>query len=230
MKSVLRLLAVAATTIVLTGCVVAPQTPIQLSASTLNAEGRIGVVMTPLPKVDLVLPGASCLLCYAAASAMNSSLNTHTQALPYEDLPKLKDQLAQALIKKGKTATVIIEPLDLKSLTDFANKGANIATKDFTSLKAKYGVDKLLVVDIAALGMERTYASYFPTSPPRAYLVGTGFLVNLNNNTYEWFNPIRQLRAADGNWDEAPKFPGLTNAYFQVLESSKDEFLKPFTN
>ncbi len=228
MKSIVRLAFVAATTIALSACVVAPQTPVQLNTNTLKAETRIGVAMTTLPKVDLVFPGASCLLCFAAASAANSSLNTHTQALPYEDLLKVKDQLAQALAKKGKTATVIIEPLDLNSLPDFATKGPNIALKDFTSLKKKYGVDKLLVAHVSAFGMERTYASYFPTSPPRAYLIGTGFLVNLSNNTYEWFSPIRHLRAADGNWDEPPKFPGLTNAYFQVLELSKDDFLKPF--
>jgi hypothetical protein len=230
MNSILRLATVFATTLVLTACAVAPQTPVQLNANSLKSDDRIGVAMTALPKVELALPGAGCLLCQLAAFAANSSLNTHTKTLSHEDLPQLKDQLAQALTKKGKTATVILEPLEMSSLSDFPNKGPNIAIKDFTKLKAKYGVEKLLIVDITAMGIERTYSSYFPTSPPRAYLVGSAFLVNLSNNTYEWFSPVREVRAADGNWDEPPKFPGLTNAYFQLLESTKDEWLKPFND
>ena len=36
------------------------------------------------------------------------------------------------------------------------------------------------------------------------------------------------MRNADGAWDEPAKFPGLTNAYFQVVELGKDEVLRPF--
>lgn len=229
MKSIARIAAVFGMALALSACVVAPQAPVPLSPTALNAQARVGVVMTTLPKVDLALPGASCLICYGVASAANSALNKHTQGLTHEDLPQLKDQLAQALNKKGAAATVIVEPLDLKSLPDAAAKGPNLALKDFSSLRKKYGVDKLLVIEVTALGMERTYASYVPTSPPRAYLAGAGYMVNLGNNTYEWFNPVRILRAADGNWDEPPTFPGLTNAYYQVLELGKDEFLKPFS-
>ncbi|MBC7956976.1 MAG: hypothetical protein H7Y33_14040 [Cytophagales bacterium] len=185
--------------------------------------------MTALPAVDMNLPGAGCLLCMAAASVANSSLSTHTKTLPYEDLPKLKNQVAQALGKKTKDVIVIEAPLDLTTLPDAMSKGPNLATKDFSSLQKKYGVDKLLVIEIKAVGMERTYSGYIPTGAPLSVLDGSGYLVNLSNNTYEWYKPVRVTRAADGKWDEPPKFPGLTNAYFQVLEMGKDEFLKPFT-
>jgi len=80
------------------------------------------------------------------------------------------------------------------------------------------------------VGVERSYSSYIPNGSPHAYLTGKGYLVNLSNNTYEWYRPVRIVRGAEGDkWDEPPKFPGLTNAYFQVLEMSKDEFVKPFT-
>jgi hypothetical protein len=35
-------------------------------------------------------------------------------------------------------------------------------------------------------------------------------------------------KATDGDWDEPPKFPGLTNAYFQAVEQFKDGAKKPF--
>lgn len=219
--------ALAAIVISLTACAGTPQTPIELTPATLAGKTRIGVVMAKLPKVDVNLPGASCLLCIAAASVANSSLTTHTQTLGYEDLPKLNADLAQALTKKGQEAVVIDEPLNLETLPD-ATKGPNLARKDFSSLKKKYGVEKLVVVELTTLGMERSYSAYIPNGPPHAIFAGSAYLVNLSSNTYEWYRPIKLVRETEGKWDEPPKFPGLTNAYFQVIELGKDDVLKPF--
>jgi len=204
-------LALAAIAFLFVGCAGVPQNPVQLAPDTLTSKtSRIGVAMTPLPKVDTHLPGAGCLLCLAAASIANSSLTTHTQKLPYEDLPKLKNDMADLIRKKGSEVTVI--------------------TKDFSSLQKKHNIDKLLVVDVTMLGMLRTYSAYIPTSDPKGVLQGLGYLVNLSNNTYEWYMPVYITKSADGAWDEPPSFPGLTNAYFQALEMGKDSFLKPFNN
>lgn len=219
--------ALAAFVVVLAGCSTAPKGPIALGAGATQT-GRIGVAMSPLPKVDLALPGASCLLCLAAASVANSTLTTHTQTLPYEDLPKLKNQLARVLGQKNKDVVVIDAPVDIDALPSASGQGPNAAAKDFASLKKTHNVDKLLLIQIRSVGMERSYSAYIPNGAPRAILTGAGYLVNLNTNTYEWYQPVQVVRAADGNWDEPPKFPGLTNAYFQVLEMSKDEFVKPF--
>ena len=101
-----------------TGCGTVPhQDPVLLSANTLTASaGRVGVIMTPLPKVDTNFPGAGCLLCYAAAAAMNSTLTDYVRTLPYEDLPKLKSDIAGLLRKKGADVVVIEEDLDIKIL------------------------------------------------------------------------------------------------------------------
>lgn len=217
--------------IFVSGCASTPQQPVQLSQDALSAKSsRIGVAMKTLPKVDTYFPGANCLMCLGAASIANSALTKHTQTLPYEDLPKLKDEVATLLGRKGIEVTVIPETIDIDSLSSHDTKAPNIARKDFSPFKQKYKVDKLVVIDIDILGMERTYSSYFPTNAPTAVLKGTGYLVNLSNNAYEWYMPISITRGADGNWDEPPKFPGLTNAYFTVLEEGKDSFLKPFSN
>src|SRR5437773_8351923 len=78
------------------GCATPPQqAPIPLADTAIAPKsGRVGVAMTPLPKIDTEFPGAWCLLCYAAASAANSSLTNHAKTLAYEDLPKLKDEVA----------------------------------------------------------------------------------------------------------------------------------------
>lgn len=220
---------IAAIVVFLTGCASAPQQPVSLTHESINSQsGRIGVAMTALPKIDTHLPGADCLLCMAAASIANSSLTTYTKTLSYEDLPKLKIEIANMLRKKGVDVTVIEEDLNVKDLKDFSSKEPNFARKDFSPLSKKYNIDKLLVIDITAIGFIRTYSAYVPTSDPKGQLQGAGYIVNLKNNAYDWYLPVSVVKSADQNWDEPPKFPGLTNAYFQSLEIGKDSFLKPF--
>ena len=223
--------ALMAASLLLGGCITAPQLPIGYTPDTLSAKsGRVGVAMTPLPKVNTQFPGANCLLCIATAEAANSSLTTYAQTLPHEDLTKLTSELADTLRKKGVDAMVIPEPIDISKLGSSDKDGPNIAKKDFAPFKTKYTIDKLLLIDITALGFLRTYSLYFPTSDPKAYQQGAGSIVNLKTNTYEWYMPVSINKSADKNWDEPPKFPGLSNAYFQVLELSKDAYLKPFKN
>lgn len=219
----------AALAILAGGCASLPQQPVSLSRDAIGVQsGRIGVAMTELPKLDTQLPGANCLLCLAVASAATSSLTAHARTLPYEDLPKLKNKVADLLRRRGAAVTVIEENLDVKALPDFDTKEPNVARKDFLSLQQKYQIDKLLVIDVTALGFIRTYASYVPTSDPKGLLQGTGYIVNLKTNTYDWYQPVFVTKSADQNWDEPPKFPGLTNAYFQALEIGMDSILQPF--
>jgi hypothetical protein len=124
---------------------------------------------------------------------------------------------------------VVNDNIDIGTLDNYGATGPNVAKKNFSLLQKKYNVDRLLVINVTAVGFIRTYSAYFPTSDPKAVLEGSGFIVNLKNNTYEWYLPVSIIRAADGTWDEPPKFPGLTNAYFQTLELGKDTLLRPFS-
>jgi hypothetical protein len=220
-----------AITIFACGCASAPQQPVSLSHDVVSPQaGSIGVAVTALPKIDTQFPGANCLLCLAAASITNSSLTTYAHTLPNEDILKLKSDAADLLRKKGANVIVIEEDLNVSALPDSGTKGPNIAIKDFSTLKQKYKIDKLLVISVTSLGFTRTYSAYIPTSDPKALLQGLGYIVNLNNNTYDWYQPVFVIKSADQNWDEPPKFPGLTNAYFQALEIGKDNFLYPFAS
>jgi hypothetical protein len=227
-RRVLVLLAVA---VLATGCVTPPQPPVALAPNALaSSGGKIGVAMTALPKVETSFPGASCLLCVMFASAANSTLSTHTGTLTAEDLPKLKADTAQALRAKGAEVVLIEENLALEDLPSFDSKTPGFARKDHAALRQKYGIDKMLVINITSLGIWRYYSAYVATSDPKAVFIGTSYLVNLKTNAYEWYQPININRAAEGSWDEPPKFPGLTNAYFQAIEMGKDTILKPFSD
>jgi len=208
-----------------------PQVPVAADTAKLNGgSGRVGIVMSSVPKPNTYLPGAGCLLCVAVASGANSTLTDHARTLPLEDLPELKEQVATLLRAKGIDVVVIPDPLVSNELPKrkLAKGSVGFAARDFGAFKSKYGVDKLFVVELDAVGFQRTYSSYIPTSDPKAVVSGTAFIVNLADHAYEWYQPINVLKSAEGAWEEKPSFPGLTNAYFQALEFAKDEVLDPF--
>ena len=226
MRSILLLTGVV---ILAVGCAGPRQSFVELNKSAVYGKSaKVGIAMTALPKPDTRFPGADCLLCLATASVLNSSLTSHTQKLPLEGLPELKGKMAELIRQNGGEAVVIAEELKLDALPDFGSKGTNIALKDFSGLKQKYAIDKVLVIEVPVLGMYRNFSAYIPTSPPRAELEIKGYLVNLSNNTYEWYQVFSESKGTDGNWDEPPNFPGLTNAYFQVLETGKDRLVGTF--
>ncbi len=217
--------------LILSGCAAVPQTPVALNQELMsNNTGRIGVAMTVMPKVDTRFPGADCLLCLAAASLANKSLTEHTHTLTPDTLPELKKQLGDLLKRKGLDVVMIEDEVSIKDLKSYKAEGENVADKDFKPFIDKYQIDQLLMVDINALGFIRSYASYIPTSDPKAYLNATGFIVNLNTNTYDWYLPVAIFKSADGEWDEPKQFPGLTNAYYQAIETGKDTVIAPFLN
>ncbi|RLJ40107.1 hypothetical protein [Acidovorax sp. 106] len=211
------------------GCATSPQQPLPVSPDLATSGGRIAVAMTSLPKVDTQFPGASCLLCLAAASMNHQTLTKHVQTLSYEDLPQLKERIVKLLEAKGMHAVAIAEPLDIKSLPSASSKEPNIAQADFTGLKSRYKAERLLVVDISSLGIWRNYSAYIPTGDPKAVFKGVGYIVNLNTNALEWYQPVDVQKGTDKSWDEPSKFPGLTNAYFEALEVGKDALSAPFS-
>ena len=102
-----------------------------------------------------------------------------------------------------------------------------MAKKDFTPLAKKYGVDKLVVVEIQTLGLWRTYSAYCPTSDPKAVFGGVAH-VNLRTTHTSWYAPGLGVQERGGRvGSNQPNFPELTNAYFQAMEVGKDEFVKP---
>ncbi len=215
--------------LVISGCAVKPQNPIAFdSQKIISNSTRVGVVMTPMPVVDTRFPGADCLLCMAAASVANNALTTHVKTLPLEDLPLLKIEVVKSLKAKGLQVVDLDTPLDLSKFPDVRNSEPGFSKKDFSSLKSQHNIDKLLVLSIAAVGVHRNYSAYIPTGAPYSTVQGVGYIVNLNDNSLDWYEPVTIRKFAEQNWDEPPKFPGLTNAYYQAIEMAKDAFTRVF--
>lgn len=218
----------------LSGCAGPVQQPVNLASDYFSSgkvkTGRIGVVMSELPKPDTQFPGAGCLLCLAVANGAHSALSKEVQAFSTDELKPLPAALVAALKKQGLDAVLISEPLKVGDLPDLgAADPTNKARKNFGALKSKHGLDRLLVVHITNLGVWRSYSAYVPTDVPKAVLYGNVQLVDLGTHALEWYLPLALSRAADGAWDEPPKFPGLSNAYYQVLESGMNMVKKPLS-
>jgi len=210
-------------------CAAPKQAAVPLSASALSSARpvRIGVAMSIVPTADTHFPGAGCVLCIAAVSVSNTALTAHVRTLPTEDLLSIKDDLAELLRKKGHEVIVIAEPLDIDALPERQDSKPNGAKKDFSALGRQYRLDKLLVIHLTKVGVNRNYNSYIPAGEPQGLVAGAGYIVNLDDHAYDWYRALRQLRSATGNWDEAPAYPGLSNAYFQAIEGARDALRKP---
>jgi hypothetical protein len=226
----MRAIAVWGTTalvLLMQGCAAPRQQAVTLPTDYFSAKtDRIGVAMTVVPKPDTSFPGAGCLLCLATASAANGQMTKAVQTWPSDDVKPLKSELAALLKAKSQQTVELGEPIELDKLKDRPNPVAGFARKDFSALRASAGVDRLLVVQIAALGAWRNYSAYIPNGPPVAVFKAQAYIVDLTNHKYDWYQEFDISQAAEGPWDEPPKFPGLTNAYFQVLERGKDSIKK----
>ena len=222
------LLLLALLIIVLAGCAGTPQAPIALDRATVGDSSKIGIVMTPLPKVDTSFPGASCLLCMAAAAATNSSLTKHVTSLSAEDIQQIPLRLQHSLADLGYQPVVIEKPLILKELTKNNSKQPNAAKYNLAQYQKEYGVDRLVVVELNFVGVIRNYSSYIPTGDPQASVLGAAYMVSLENNQYLWYQPLKIYQSAEGEWDEPPTFPGITNAFYQALERAIDQVNGPF--
>jgi hypothetical protein len=211
--------------VLIAGCAAPPQQPLRFSPDALTS--RIGIAMAPLPTVITHIIGADCLTCLEIASAANAPLSNYAQTLSNKELSRLKDETAELLRNKGVDVTVIAEDINVAALPDNFVLSPNAPLKDHTALKQKYQLDKILFINITALGFVRTYAAYEPTSEPKAMLEGSAYIVNLSNNTYEWYEPIKLTLTGGPAWDEPPNFPTLTRAYAQILRAGKDKILTP---
>ncbi|MDO6638478.1 hypothetical protein Q4557_00695 [Shewanella sp. 5_MG-2023] len=219
-KSVLIVLAF--TSIMLGGCAAKIQPHVALDGNALkNSETRVGVITSTIPEPETTITGASCLLCYAVASAANSSLDKHLKTIPIDDIKNLKTELTQILMDKGVDAVALAGDIDVSKLKKKKSKELNVAPKDYSSYKQD-GVNYLLVIDVTEVGAYRNYSSYVPTMDPVATFTGIAYIIDLETNKYVLYKPFNNRKASDLEWDEPPTFPGLTNSIYEVIATGKD--------
>lgn len=215
----------------ITGCAVTPQQPVSLNPTVLEqGDIKVGVAMTAVPEISMLYPGAGCLLCLLAAAAANSDLSGHAKTLSAEDVLEFDDLIREQLTKSGISAKLITEDLELKKYKSVRSQSENTAKRDFSPLGDEQDITHLIVINIEHLGFVRQYSSYIPKGDPQATISGAAYMVNLEDNSYTWYLPIKLYQSAQGEWKEPPTFPGLSNAYYSVVETVKDDLLDIFAS
>ena len=214
------------TCLTLTGCANI-QPPVPLDQQFWNAkEPTIGVAITTVPTPVLALTGNQGLLEYAINRGVNSKLSDNVEKWQVRDLNTLPDVIVAKLEAKGYKVKRINEPVNLESYKKISFR-EGYTVRDLTPLKATYGVDRLLLVNVFTTGATRSYYSVVPTSVPMAQVSGQGMVVDLADNKLLWFKPFAVVQAAQGEWDE-PTYSNLSNAFYQAMDTSRQQMITPF--
>lgn len=210
----------------LTGCAHV-QPPVPLDQQFWDAkEPTIGVAITVVPPPVLALTGNQGVLDYAINKGVNSKLSDNVEKWQVRDLNTLPDVIVAKLEAKGYKVKRINEPVNLQSYKETSFR-EGYTVRDLTPLKATYGVDRLLLVNVFATGATRSYYGFVPTSVPMAQVTGQGMVVDLADNKLLWFKPFAVVQAAQGEWDE-PTYTNLSNAFYQAMDTSRQQMITPF--
>lgn len=214
----------------LTGCVSVEQTTSLPSDyySNTNVDQVTIVTTNELPAAGMFYPGANCLLCLGTASAANSKLSSQVKTFDYGSLENISEKVAEALSEQGLNTKPAIAPNSYKNLKKFPgfSSQSNFARLDFRPLKEELGADRLVWVTVINAGITRSYASYIPISEPVAFVSLNLKMIDLTTNELIVNYPIYASVPADGAWNEAPAFPGLTTAFYQAISDAESKIGK----
>lgn len=216
------------------GCVT-PQAPIHLDQSYwAHKPESVAVVIAKLPKPATLKMGNQGLLDMAINGAMADSLTKHLNSLSLEDFRESGKVIAAHFSKQGVPTKFIPEELDLTTLPKVKKAENGYATLDYSGLKAKYGVDQLVVLEVAAAGTIRSYYGFIPTGAPQGYFSCRGSLVDLSNNKLLWTAAGLQQVPIEDPWDQAAEsYPHVTTAFYRAMETAKttmvQDLVRPVT-
>lgn len=222
-------IAVAICVLFVTGCASVPQqSSVNLDLNLIPKEQKIGLYVSPIPKITTWFPGANCLLCMGAASLANSSLTKQVETFQAEELAKTQAAITQQLKAKGYDVVVISSLIPEKKLAKIKPAVGSTIAKNYSAYKTQHGVDQLLVVNFSTVGVVRQYSSYIPNGAPQATVAAQFYMIDVARNAYNLYSPINIVKSADGEWDAPPVFPAMTNAFYQSEEEAVDLLKKPF--
>lgn len=220
-----KILAIVAVSIVLTACGATPQPTVSLLSNTLpNQEQTIGLAFIP-PKDEATthIYGAGCLLCYGVASALTSSLDKHLESnVTTDELIAIKDLVKSKYEQRFAKVIELNLPKPVDKLPKFKGE-LGFAERDFKTLKNQLGVDVLVVFEVSEHGAFRSFSNYVPNGDPQGYVSGILYAVDLNDNKYIQYQPIRVTVQPPGEWDEPDTFPTFTTSYYQAIEDVKKQ-------
>ena len=198
-----------------------------------DTQSSIVIAVPKLPVPSAMRTGSQGLLDIAVNSAMSDDLSKHLATLELKDFQRSAVKLQQYLTDKGFADVRVVNDVDLSKLPEFnAPDGGSqsFAKRDFRTLANEFNTKRLIILAAGPVGTTRAYYGFVPLGAPSVTFWAHADLIDLSNNTLQWHKAFVNTRAVDGDWDQAPDFPNLTNAFYQSLETVTQQVELDFTS
>lgn len=222
MKKAMILASVLGLAMVITGCTT---TKALNKGIYSDPSKKIGIAVATFPKARASKEGSQGMLDYAINASLAKELQTWLSQLDMSSFLQIKEKMSNVVEDGGLETILIDDMIDIKALPKTKNSSGT-SVPDYTSLKAKYGVDYLVVLSIVDIGTMRKYYGFIPLNDPKAFCMGRGFIVNLADNSIQWDYTTKgkeTVAKAEGKWDNPPAYPELQAAMQKVIDNSVSE-------
>jgi hypothetical protein len=224
MKLLGRLAAAAGLLALLSACAV--NRTVQMKSEFWTQTDRsVVVALAKLPDTAAHKVGAQGLLDIAINNAMADDLSTALKTITLNDsYGQARSEVVKRLQEKGIKSSFTEKMIDAASLQDFNSddKSRSYAPKDFRPMKADLGgADRLLLFTVVAVGTQRSYYGFIPTSSPVAVLKAKGELIDLQTNEVLWRGQASNTAMIADPWDQPPEFKNVNAAVQKVIEDAR---------
>jgi len=206
--------------ICLSSCV----TKVPMDPSFYN-ENKVGVIVQ-VDSINRFKEGAQGLLDMAISSGAKYKEALSHIGTQVDPEPIFKDAILNKLDKKNKSYIFIEDKIDLTSFSKFdkpeSDSKVKYYAKDLRSLKAKYNVDQLVVINVK-YGLTIGYYSMIETGKGGSSYVTTE-VIDLQNNAILYRDTYVKTVPFRGKWDTPPHYERLKENIDQAVSQSVLEF------
>ena len=208
----------------LSACAVSPV--VQMKSDFWSQTDRsVAVALAKLPDTAAHKVGAQGLLDIAINNAMADDLSAALKAIMLNDsYGQARSEVVRRLQEKGIKSSFTEKMIDTASLQDFSSddQSRSYVPKDFRPMKADLGgADRLLLFTVIAVGTQRSYYGFIPTSSPVAVLRAKGEMIDLQTNEVLWRDQTSNTAVIADPWDQPPEFKNVNAAVQKVIEDAR---------
>jgi len=197
------------------GCAQQPRN-VQLSENFWqNKNQKIAIASFKAPKPQVRTVGAQGLLDLAVNTTMNSGMNTFLKRTDLTWYKEINSSFANRL--KEHTIKTSVLPQEFEH-----------DKKSRELLLSQVEADKVLTLELRAIGARREYYSIIPKGAPEAFCVLVGELIDPKDKKVWWHHEVVIVQPVQGAWDQGPNYPNFTNALNVAVNEAKQEILDSF--
>lgn len=182
-----------------------------------NSEKKIALVLKKPPVPAVYKVGEQGIIDIAINTAMNSRLSNHLKNTDLSWYSETMPQSFESRLKEKNFKVSEYEQVD------------SISKADYPRFLGKTNSDLLLLIQLQAIGVERRYFGFIPTSDPKGYCSIEGQLIDVKNkNKILWRYAANYSQPVTGRWKQPPTYPNLTQSIETARKVVEKELLDSF--